>query len=187
MLVRIMWCKEREENINKMLSTLPENTEVIWDRYHDACDTLCRVLDTDDSVLVMEDDIELCKWFYERALKEIEKRPNEFIMFYSCKSWEIEETWPNYNRRYVFTQAYYVPAWLGKKAWEFLPKNYHATHRRWSIWLCQFLKKENVPRYLVKPSLVQHIWNNSILEPQLSWERPVHMSTTYKYDPDAED
>lgn len=182
-----MWCKEREENINKMLSTLPKETEVIWDKNHDACDTLCRVLDTDEPVLAMEDDIELCKWFYERAMKEIEKRPDSFIMFYSCKSWEMIE-WGDkkYDRPFVFTQAYYMPAWLWKKAWEFLKWNYHANHCRYSIWMAQFLYKEKVPMYLVKPSLVQHIWERSILEPHMDGLRPMHQSRFYKYDPDAE-
>ena len=67
MLVRIMWCKEREENINKMLEGLPENTEVIWDQKKDVVDTLTRTFDTDEDLVVFEDDVELCDWFWEKA------------------------------------------------------------------------------------------------------------------------
>ena len=70
MLIRIMACKEREDNIKKMLSSLPKETEVIWDTDHNPCHTLQRVVNSDNSILVMEDDIELCKDFYEKAKKE---------------------------------------------------------------------------------------------------------------------
>jgi hypothetical protein len=68
-----------------MLSSLPTETEVIWDTDHNPCHTLQRVVDSDESMLVMEDDIELCKDFYEKAKSEIEQRPDSFIMFYSSK------------------------------------------------------------------------------------------------------
>ena len=52
-----MACKEREDNVEKMLSSLPKETEVVWDIDHNPCHTLCRVVDSDESMLVMEDDI----------------------------------------------------------------------------------------------------------------------------------
>lgn len=179
-----MACKEREDNVNKMLSSLPKETEVIWDTDHNACHTLCRVLDSDEPMLVMEDDIELCKDFYEKALKEIEQRPNSFIMFYCTLKWEFEE--PDrkakglpYNRWFVFTQAYYVPAWIGKNLVEHLKTDYHANHRRWSIGINKYLVKNNVHRYLVYPSMVQHLDFHSILEPTLTKN---HYSKSYKYE-----
>ena len=90
-----MACKEREDNVQKMLSSLPEETEVIYDNNKNACETLCRVLNSNEAMLVMEDDIELCKDFYKKALKEIKQRPNEFISFYSCywvEEWRFEFT-----------------------------------------------------------------------------------------------
>jgi hypothetical protein len=77
-----MGCKEREENINKMLESLPENTEVIWDQKKDVVDTLTRTFDTDEDLVVFEDDVELCNNFWEKATAEIEKHPDCFIMFY---------------------------------------------------------------------------------------------------------
>lgn len=183
MLIRIMACKEREDNVNKMLSSLGEGVEVIWDTDHNSCHTLCRTLDSDEPMLVMEDDIELCKNFLEKAKKEIEGHSDSFVMFYSCKNWEIieakhKEKGEPYNRPFVYTQAYYVPAWIGKKLSEFLKTNFHANHHRYSIWINEYLLANKVDRYLVYPSLVQHIWATSIWEPNVK----MHQSVSYRYE-----
>jgi len=185
MLIRIMALKEREDNVKKMLSSLPKEAEPIWDTDHKACHTLCRVLDSDEPILVMEDDIELCKNFFEKAMKEIEAHPNSFVMFYSCKKWEeIEaENKKNglpYDRKFVFTQAYYVPAGIGKKLSEFLKTNVHANNHRYSIWINEYLVQEWIDRYLVQPSLVQHIGFESILDAGMWF--PMHQSKTYRYE-----
>lgn len=187
MIIRIMACKEREDNINKMLSSLPKETEVIWDTDRNPCHTLQRVVDSDESMLVMEDDIELCKNFYEKAMAEIEQRPDSFIMFYSCKKWEIEEAENKkngipYSRPYVYTQAYYIPAWIWKNLSKYLENNYWANNHRWSIGINGFLTKNKIERYLVQPSLVQHIGKESLNEPDKPFERLKHQSQTYKYE-----
>lgn len=187
MLIRIMACKEREDNVNKMLSSLWDNVEVIWDQDHNSCHTLCRTLDSDESMLVMEDDLELCKNFLSKAKKEIEGHPNSFVMFYSCKKWEIveakhKEEWLPYNQPFVFTQAYYIPKGIWKKLSKFLETNRHAKNHRYSIWMNDFLVKEWIERYLVQPSLVQHIWNESIWDAGKGFK--MHQSQTYKYDDD---
>lgn len=183
MLIRIMACKEREDNINKMLSSLPSKTECIWDMDHNPCHTLQRVVDSNEAMLVMEDDIELCKNFYEKAIVEIRKRPKSFIMFYSAWAGDIceahnKERWKPYNRPFVFTQAYYIPEWIGKKLKTFLEINRYANSHRWSVGINQFLVQEWIERYLVRPSLVQHIGTDSINEPN---KFPMHQSPTYKY------
>ena len=171
-----MWCHEREDNINKMLSSLPEETEVIWDIKNNACDTLCRTVNSNESILVMEDDIELCKDFYSKALNEISKRPDEFIMFYSFGLMEQKKL---YFISFVYTQAYYIPSGLGIEMAEFLKDNKDANNFRYSKWIAQYLNKKRIRRYTVRPSLVQHIWKESLLEP---WVRPLHKSQTYKYE-----
>jgi hypothetical protein len=65
-----------------MLKELPDYTEVIWDQKKDVVDTLTRTFDTDEDMIVMEDDLELCTGFFEKAMAEIEKHPDCFIMFY---------------------------------------------------------------------------------------------------------
>ena len=187
MLIRIMGCHEREDNINIMLSSLPKETEVIWDTDHNPCHTLQRVVDSDEPMLVMEDDIELCKNFYEKAMKEIEERPDEFVMFYSCKLWEIAEAerkkkWLPYGRPFVFTQAYYIPAWIGKKLSKFLETNKNANNHRWSIGINEFLVQEWIVRYLVQPSLVQHIAKESLNEPNIPFKKLMHQSKSYRYE-----
>lgn len=184
MLIRIIACKEREDNINKMLSSLPKETTPIWDIDHNSCHTLCRTLDSDEPMLVMEDDIELCQDFFEKATKEIETHKNSFVMFYSCRSWEIKEAENKekglpYSRPFVYTQAFYMPAWIGKKLSKFLETNKHAQCHRYSIWINEFLVQEWIDRYLVQPSLVQHIGFKSI------WDKDkftMHQSKFYKFN-----
>jgi hypothetical protein len=43
-----------------MLQGLPDYTEVIWDQKKDVVDTLTRTFDTDEDLVVFEDDVELC-------------------------------------------------------------------------------------------------------------------------------
>jgi len=182
-----MACKEREDNINKMLSSLPPETECIWDTDHNPCHTLCRVVDSDESMLVMEDDIELCKDFYEKAKAEIEQRPDSFIMFYlsSRSEWpEIrnKENGRPYNRPFVSTQAYYIPAGIGKRLSKFLETNEKANNHRWSRWINEFLMKERIERYWTYPSLVQHIAKESLNEPDMPFNIIMHQSGTYRYE-----
>ena len=188
MQIRIFACKEREDNVKKMLSSLPKETEVIWDEDHNALHTLQRALRHHDSLLIMEDDIELCKNFFQKAKAEIDQRPESFIMFYSCKEGEVIEAENKkngipYNRPFVYTQAFYVPPYIGPKLARFLETNHSANHHRYSIGINQFLRQENIDRYLVQPSLVQHIWFESILDAG-KWF-PMHQSKTYRYDLDS--
>lgn len=185
MLIRIMACKEREENVNKLLLSLGEWATPIWDTDHNSCHTLCRVLDSDEPMLVLEDDIELCENFLKRAMVEIDEHSDSFVMFYSCKNWEKVEAenkrlWIPYNRPFVFTQAYYVPAWIGKKLSKFLETNTYANRHRYSIGINQFLIEEWIDRYLVQPSLVQHIGKVSIWDAGKNF--PMHQSKTYRYE-----
>ena len=182
MLIRIMWCKEREDNIKKMLSSLPKETEVIWDTDHNSCHTLQRVVDSNEDILILEDDIELCKDFYNKALKEIEKRKDTVIMFYCAVIEEIEKRREKrdveYHRPNIFTQAFYLPAWLGKELKEFIKTDEYCNKHRYSIGINKFLKNKWIKRYIVLPSLVQHIWKESIIP----WISRRHKSLTYKYD-----
>ena len=182
MLIRIMWCKEREENINKMLESLPKETEVIWDEKKDVIDTLCRALDTDEDVIIMEDDLELCDWFYEKAMAEIEKHPDCFIMFYSANTEEaMKFEDERYNAPRVWTQAYYIPWGRGitKTMIETIKNDDWYTPRgRYSNPMTFGLKKEKVKMHLVKPSLCQHLWFGWSLIP---WHQHCnHKSLTYK-------
>lgn len=187
MLIRIMGCREREYNINKMLSSLPAETEVILDADHNPCHTLCRVVDSDEPMLVMEDDIELCKDFYEKAKAEIKQRPDSFIMFYLSDRSEEQEIMNKrngrpYNRPFVSTQAYYIPAGIGRRLSKFLETNERANNHRWSRWINEFLIQEWIKRYWTCPSLVQHIWKESLNEPDKPFERLKHQSGTYRYE-----
>ena len=186
MLIRIMACKEREEYVNNIISSLEgKDVEVIWDEKKDACDTLCRTLNSNEAMLVLEDDTELCKDFYEKAMAEIEVRPDAFIMFYSFWAWEMnepkrKEEWKPYDKDWVYTQAYYVPAGIWEELAELLKDDYNANHCRYSIWINKFLVNKWIERYLVYPSLVQHISKSSLLEP---WApRWIHHSHSYRYE-----
>ena len=177
-----MGCKKREENINKMLDGLPENTEVIWDEKKDVTDTLCRALDTEEPLLMLEDDLELCTGFFEKAMAEIDKHKDCFIMFYSANAEEAKD-FPDegYDAPRVWTQAYYIPEWVAKKLIPHIKNDEWYTPRgRYSNPMTFWLKKENVKMHLVKPSLCQHLWFGCSLIP---WHQNCnHKSLTYKKD-----
>lgn len=178
-----MGLKEREGNINKMLSSLPKETEVIRDEDYNSCHTLQRVVDSDESILIMEDDIELCKNFYQKALKEIEKTPDEVVMFYATKKWEekcMEDIEQANWLPFVYTQAFYLPPKLGKELRVFLMTNKEANRHRYSLGINKFLVKKWVKKRVILPTLVQHIWFQSIWEPNKPWI--MHQSKTYVYD-----
>ena len=182
MLIRIMGCKEREENINKMLEELWPEAEVVWDQKHDVIDTLCRALDTEEDVIIMEDDLELCDNFLEKAKAEIEKHKDCFIMFYWANIDDIRDhpdEWFDAPR--VWTQAYYIPWWRGIGKWmsEWVLKDeYYTPQWRYSNPMCHYLKDAWVKMHLVKPSLCQHLWFWHSLIP--NHEHCNHYSRTYK-------
>lgn len=182
MKIRIMGCKEREDNIKKMLSSLPEETEVIWDKDHNSCHTLQRVLDTDDSILIMEDDIELCKDFFKKAKAEIEKNPDSCVMFYCSVIEELEERRQKKSKKYwrphIFTQAFYLPSWIGKDLKKFVKNDERCNKHRYSFWINAYLRDKGIDRHIVLPSLVQHIWKESVIP----WISRFHQSKTYKYE-----
>jgi hypothetical protein len=108
-------------------------------------------------------------------------------MFYSSKEWEDIEAenkknWLPYSMKFVFTQAYYIPKWLGKKLSKFLETNRRANHHRWSMGINEFLVQEWIDRYLVQPSLVQHIGTESLNEPNKPFILLMHQSKTYRYE-----
>lgn len=184
MLVRIMWCKEREDNINKMLKELPDYTEVIWDQKKDVVDTLCRTFDTDEDLFVMEDDLELCTGFFDKAMEEIKKHPDCFIMFYWANADDFikyPDEW--YNGPRVWTQAYYIPwgrwiaRWMANKV---VNDDKYTPQWRYSNPMAHYLIENWVKRHLVKPSLCQHLWFGWSLLP--NHEHCNHKSLTYKKD-----
>lgn len=162
------------------MSQLWNEAEVFWDEKHDANDTLCRALDTDESILMLEDDIELCKDFLKKAKAEIEKRPNTFIMFYSINDADHipaeEFTWG-----LTLTQAYYVPAGIWKRLADFLrhdqmsnmPNNW-----RYDAGINTWLRFEWIKKYVTNPSLVQHLAWTSLIN---DVTHPKHKSPTYKW------
>ena len=182
MLVRIMWCKEREENINKLISQLWDNVEVIRDQKHDVIDTLCRALDTDEDVIILEDDIELCDNFLEKALKEIEQHWNCFIQFYAANFDEFKKYEPEkFKALRVWTQAYYVPWWRWICKWmaEYVKADKkYAPQWRYSNPMYQYIEKNWIKMHIVVPSLCQHLWFWHSLIPWHEWCN--HKSRTYK-------
>lgn len=180
MLIRIMACKEREEQVNNILESLWAPAEVIWDEKHSANDTLCRMVDTDEPLIAMEDDIELCDWFLEKVMAEIEKRPESFIQFYSF--WPVEGREykdDEYDWGFAITQAYYIPAWIGKKMAEYLRKDFLSNIEndwRYDLWMYRFLKINNIKMHLYKPSLCQHLCLKSLINDRTHIK---HTSKTY--------
>lgn len=164
-----------------MLSELWKWVEVFWDEKHDANDTLCRAIDTDEPILMLEDDIELCKWFLKKAKAEIKKRPDCYIMFYSLFT-EDRVPKEEFTWWYVTTQAYYIPAWIGKRLSDYLRHDQMSNVPdawRYDIGINTWLRFEWTKKYITHPSLVQHLAGKSLIN---DITHPKHTSPTYKYE-----
>lgn len=180
MLVRIMACKEREDNVNKLVPQLGENVEVIWDTTHNVIDTLCKTFDTNEPMIVLEDDVEICENFLEKALWEIEKHKDCFIMFYASNADEfVKHEDEAFNSPRVRTQAYYIPWGISKGMAEYVKNDEKYSPKwRYSNPMCHYLKNNWIKMHLVMPSMCQHLWFWHSLIP---WhERCNHYSKSYK-------
>ena len=87
-----------------------------------------------------------------------------------------------YSRPFVSTQAYYIPAGIGKRLSKFLETNEEANNHRWSRWINEFLRQEKIERYWTYPSIVQHIAKDSLNEPDKPFKIIMHQSGTYRYE-----
>lgn len=135
----------------------------------------------DGATVQMEDDIILCDNFYAKCIKEIEKRPDDVIQFFSMRRDDLT-IGSRYEpgSKYMMMQCTYLPKGLAKELHEFsLSFNTERRERNSPTDVCvsHFLKSRKMRYWLVIPNLVDHRIGVSAIDKKRSSKR---VSLTFK-------
>lgn len=135
------------------------------------CKACLRSYDKDSThILVLQDDIEVCRDFIPTVEKLIELRPNDHITLFTNRNAQAELAYKEGKKwlrikRWLMAQAYVVPVSMVEPFIEFADKNLVDgmvvfDDDRW----CVFHLFNHTPVYATVPSLVQHLdWNNTTI------------------------
>ena len=152
------------------------NLEFARDRIHDAMDTFKLSLEMagEDAVVNMEDDIILCKDFYNKIMKEIEKRPNEVIQFFSMRNDDLT-IGSRYipGRTFCMAQCFYIPKGMSKEVLDYMNKwtRYEEEPNALDYLFADYLKENKIKYWNVCPNLVDHKIQKSRINPRRSSKR----------------
>lgn len=172
-----------EVDLSEYTSNIP-NLEICRDTTRNAMDTFRKSLEMigESASVNMEDDIILCKDFMEKIQKEIEKRPDDVIQFFSMRKDDLT-IGSRYipGRQFLMGQCFYLPKGMSKelleysKTWSRLKE--HPTGL--DTMIGDFLKEKKVKYWNVCPNLVDHKVCKSRIDPRRSSKR---QSLTFKED-----
>ena len=156
--------------------------EVVWDKKRYAPDTWMRSLEQIDNAVggaIIEDDIVLTKGFYEKIQQEVQKRPKDFIQFFTRRKEDVASG-SRYKTGRSFTNSpcvYYPPG----SAAELI--QYAENHPRWTtdptgydLLISDYLTEKRLKYWIVVPNIVDHLSLVSAIDPRRSKNRK---STTF--------
>lgn len=182
--IRIFGVPERIENINKtkMALSVPDEN-IIIDYNHDGVLTTARkawLKDTDRRfVLVLQDDIELCKDFMKYCCQILTVHPNEIIglcsMIQRRHVRKVQTVSPYVSIGFVAAPAIVMPTDYVKpcvESWEDSALGDDMNIIKWA-------KENNITMLTIIPSIVQHIGFQSVFNP----ERNLGGTDFYSDDP----
>lgn len=162
---------DRTLNVRKMKDIIPElkvvfsNRQNVFDN-HIALFSWCVNSDA-DGIIVLEDDVQLCKNFKDRAFAIIEKHPNEVVSMFesACSKKELHSEYRN-GGRFAWNQCNYYPKEICKL---FADENllhdfieyYKTTGAVWNYPIDTYqawvLGKHGINYWMEVPFLVQHL------------------------------
>ena len=152
------------------------NLNVITDYKHDAMGTFLTALSFSDNPLVLlEDDIELCDGFYEKIQEAIATYPEHIINFFSLreKDYELGKPYLERGGAFMMNQCNYIPAGYGKQIVEFYQtwqrKEEHPTG--YDILMADWMKSKKMKYVQWVPHLVNHLECKSLINPKRSSKR----------------
>lgn len=143
--------------------------EYLYDREHKKGEIFAQQLleVSDNDVVLLEDDIILCKDFKERAEKIITEHKDDIINFFTSPEYYFES---GYNAWFCYNQCVYIPQQLIiplskelQNAYEYLKEKVPYTPTPEPMFQ-QALSKLHIKTYCPRPCLVQHIDDGSLME-----------------------
>lgn len=168
--------RQRIENVAKMKSQLPPLNVIVSGR-DGLFERFVSVFNTEsDGVVLLEDDVQLCKDFQSRCEELVASRPNEVISMFesACSRGELHSEY-RAGSRYQWNQCNYFPKAVcdeivkqenvdGFRAWY---------KTRYSVWnypsdtyIGYVLGKMRLKYWMQVPFLVQHLDFKSTLGPR---------------------
>lgn len=136
--------------------------ELLIDKDHNVRKEFANQLDSisDNDVVLMEDDIVLCRDFKNRIEKIISEHPNEIINFFSMP----KDYYQSGYRYFAYNQCTYYPKEVLKDIVNRFKVKWKRTHFNTTPenYILIYLRGKKVFTY--RPCLVQHIDNYSLLQ-----------------------
>lgn len=170
-------------DLTEYTSQIP-NLEICKDTTKNAMDTFKKSLEMvgESASVNMEDDIILCKDFYNEIIKEIKKRPNDVIQFFSMRGDDLKVGSRYINGSlFMMNQCFYLPKGMSKELLEYMEEwsRYGEHPTGYDILMADFFKKNKIKYWNVCPNLVDHKVCKSRINVRRSSKR---QSLTFKYD-----
>lgn len=124
----------------------------------------------DDDVVLLEDDLKLCKDFKKKIEAEIAKHPNNVINFFSRPE---DYYTSHFSDDFLYNQCTYYPKGIGKTIGLEMKRIYNIYSKNgYDIIEKAAMKKLNMIHYIVRPVLVQHIGGRkSLIDRRIKYDR----------------
>lgn len=116
------------------------------------------VKDKDDDILILEDDLKLCKNFIDKITPVINEYKDKIINFFWQPMRNVKHTTIE-TKGFCYTQCVYYPKGMINKFYNDLQEPNFSYARN----IRQALEKNNIPFVNVRPHYLQHIGDESLI------------------------
>ena len=162
---------DRTLNVRKMKETIPElrvlfsNKDNVFEN-HIALFAWC-VKSGADGIVVLEDDVQLCKNFKEKVYAVVEKHKNEVVSFFesACSKKELHSEYRS-GRQFAWNQCNYYPKeicelYANEKHLQDFVEYYKTLDKPWNYPIDTYqswiMGKNGINYWMEVPFLVQHL------------------------------
>lgn len=169
-------------DVSEYQKAIPD-LEICVDQKKDAYQNFLNALELagDDPCVHLEDDIILCDDFVKRVLKEIDKRPNEVIQFFSANRKDDLEIGSRHilGNNFRWNQCFYLPEGIGTEILEYGKTWFKRPIKpqEYDIMMAYYFTSKRMRYWNVVPNLVDHKPVISRIDPKRSTQR---QSFTFK-------
>lgn len=180
------WLQERVKNVARLKSELTlqgleaENFHVHGDKLRDPVRAFIDTLRTvgNHAALVMEDDIQLCEDFLEKAQQVISEHPGVLIQFFTLKPSDVERgSGMRAPSSFLSNCCVYYPEGMAQDV-----VRYYENSSEWSaghsqhptgqdLLVREYLVKTKQPYWIELPTLANHLPVTSAIDPRRSKKR----------------